>query len=164
MKESFEETFEVWWDKLKNLRNKFCRETYLAGYDQDDLEQECYFIFRQTWEHYDESYGVTFGSYYKVRLHGWRANMNRKVNQRQNVLLEDETGYEDESINIENQIIGKILCEKGLGLLNEGEYELINAYYIKEESLKSIAQRLGLNYKTAENRKKKALEKLRECL
>ncbi|WP_054741749.1 hypothetical protein [Cellulosilyticum ruminicola] len=114
MKESFEKTFEIWWEKLKNLRNKFCRETHLVGYDQDDLQQECYFLFRQAWESFDESYGVTFGSYYKVKLHGWRANMNRKVNQRQTVLLEDETGYEDESIDIENQTIGKILCEKGL--------------------------------------------------
>lgn len=164
MKQSIEYAFEMWWEKLKNLRNKFCRETYLAGYDKEDLEQECYFIFRKAWENYDESLGVTFGTYYRVKLHGWRANMNRKINQRQPTLLEDETGYEDESINIENQIIGKILCEKGLGLLDETEYELINAYYIKEEPLKTIAQRLELNYKTAENRKRKALEKLRECL
>ncbi|WP_083461357.1 sigma factor-like helix-turn-helix DNA-binding protein [Cellulosilyticum ruminicola] len=38
------------------------------------------------------------------------------------------------------------------------------AYYIRGETLKNIAKRLELNYKTAENRKRKALEKLRKSL
>lgn len=164
MKQSVENAFEMWWEKLENLRHKFCRETYLAGYDKEDLEQECYFVFREAWENYDESLGVTFGSYYKVRLHGWRANMNRKINQRQAVLLEDETGYEDEGICIENEVISKILCERGLSQISGKDYELIYAYYIKEEPLKDIAERLDLKYKSAENRKKKVLDKLREIV
>ena len=72
-------TFEMWWEKLINLRNKFCRETYLIGYEREDLEQECYFIFLEACAQYDEEMEVSFPSYYKVKLYGWRANMNRKI-------------------------------------------------------------------------------------
>lgn len=162
MKPSVESAFEMWWEKLRNLRNKFCRETYLFGYEKEDIEQECYFIFRETWENYDESLGVTFGTYYRARLYGWRANMNRKIKLRQFILLEDETGYVDETISIEEKIISKMLCEKCLSVLSDIEYEIICEYYMKQMPLKVIAERLNLKYRTVENKKQKALEKLRK--
>lgn len=164
MKVSVEEAYEIWWEKVEKLRNKFCRETRLIGYEKEDLEQECYFLFREAWEHYDESMGIIFPVYYRVKLHGWRANMNRKIKLRQVTLLEDETEYADESISVENEIIRKMLCETYLSQLSEGEQELLCAYYLKQEPLKSIAQRLNLKYKSAENKKKKALDKLRKLV
>lgn len=164
METNMDKAFEIWWEKLRNLRNKFCRETYLIGYEKEDLEQECYFLFREAWEQFDEDKGISFAGYYKVKLYGWRANMTRKIKRHDTILIEDEVEFKDESIDVENDMIRKVLCEKGLSQLSEMEYEIIEAFYFKQESLKEIAERLQLTYKSVEARKRKIIEKLRVSL
>ena len=157
-------TFEMWWEKLINLRNKFCRETYLIGYEREDLEQECYFIFLEACAQYDEEMEVSFPSYYKVKLYGWRANMNRKIKRNGFSLLADEDSYSEEGVSTENETITRLVCQVGMRKLSQVEYDLIYEFYFNEKSLKEVACQLGISYKSAEKRKKQALDKLKKYI
>lgn len=159
-----------WWVKLTPLWKKFVRETYLWGYEKEDLEQECYLQLVKCLEKFDETLGVPFESYYKIQLYGWRANENRK--KRDLVSLNEEM-YEwlnelpDDRMSVETKTENKLLFEKivrELAQMKDMDRIVVTEYYIKDRSLKDIAKELDIKYKAAEFRKGKALKHLKEIL
>lgn len=153
-----------WWDKLYPLRRKFVGETLLNGFGKDDIEQECFLQLHKAIERYDPHLGVSFESYYKVVLHGWRANQNRnKINRE--IAFEPEAFclVKDERTDIERDVERKVLIEEVMHLikqLDEKEEGIIRAYYLQNKKIKEIAEEYGIAYKTVEARKKKALDRL----
>lgn len=159
-----------WWIKLTPLCKKFARETYLCGYHEDDLMQECYLQLLKCLEKYDASLGVPFASYYKIQLYGWRANQNRKKTDHLSQVadLEDEiTQIADETVNIELQTQNKILLEQNLQVLKHmkvNDQALVIGYYLQHRSLKDLAEELGIKYKSAEYKKTQAIKYLKSIL
>lgn len=156
-----------WWLKLAPTRNKFVRDTVFYSMDKNDIEQECYFQLLKALELYDESLGVPFESYYKVRLYGWRANQNRKRYISPSFIEDEALGLIDERMNLEEQIEEQVLFEKvieELSTLKEIERKIIVAYYLENKKLTEIAKALGLKYKTAESKKGEVLKKLKKRL
>lgn len=153
-----------WWDKLYPLRRKFVSETLLNGFEKDDIEQECFLQLHKAMERYDPHLGVPFESYYKVVLHGWRANQNRnKVNRE--IAFEEEAFFfvKDERTDIERDVERKLLVEEVMDLieqLEEKEQGIIKAYYLQNKKIKEIAEAYGIAYKTVEAKKKRALNRL----
>ncbi len=157
-----------WWIKLTPLWKKFVRETYLCGYEKEDLEQECYLQLVKCLEKFDEEMGVPFESYYKIQLYGWRANQNRKKRE---LLSLSEEAYQqiaekpDEQIDIEKQIENKLLFEKivsTLACMKDMDRVIVTEYYIKDRPLKEIAEKMDIKYKAAEFRKGKVLKELKK--
>ena len=157
-----------WWDRLYPLRRKFVRETHLGGLEQEDLEQECFIQLLKALEKYRPEMGVPFESYYKVVLHGWRANQNRVKARMELAFGEDGLFFvKDERINIEQDVERKMLSEevyKKLGELEQEEQIIITAYYLQNKKLADIADMLQQPYKTVERKKRIALKKLRMIL
>ncbi|MBV7271467.1 sigma-70 family RNA polymerase sigma factor [Clostridium sp. PL3] len=75
------------------------------------------------------------------------------------VLAGDED-IEEEMIKKEE----KAMLAKALRKLNEQEKEIIYWFYFEKRSLREYASLKGIYYKTAGDRKKKALRKLKKCL
>lgn len=163
------EAITYWWEKLKPLRMSFCRETYLSGYDDDDLEQECYLILVKALIQYDVSQGVPFAYYYKLQLKGWRSNMNRKTNSKfyahvGNGEVQEE---EDEKTHIEEGVITGMMAQNvliALQNLSILDQQIIVDYYIADKDIKAIAKKQGLTYKQIEYRKQKSIKQLRKWL
>lgn len=167
MEESLQVLSYEWWLKLAPLRNKFCRESKIRGYEKDDFAQESYFILVDCLRKFDPNFGVPFESYYKIQLYGWRSNENRK--QRDALLTTNgtEVEQEDEFFDLEGQSITAMLVEEVMeiiGGLTEEEQKLVVGYYLEDKQLKEIAEGLNLRYKTAEAKKRKALHKLYKIL
>ncbi|MDF2878406.1 MAG: sigma-70 family polymerase sigma factor, partial [Clostridia bacterium] len=146
------------------------RETYLWGYSQEDLMQECYLQLVKCLEKFDSSLGVPFESYYKIQLYGWRSNQNRK--KREFLSMEEDlndeiTQQSDGQVDIERQIQNKLLYEalvKELGKMKSMERALVVGYYLEDKSLKELAKVLNINYKTAEFQKSKGIKRLKALL
>lgn len=157
-----------WWEKLQPLVRKFTWETSLAGFEDDDIRQECFLLLQKALNCYKKETGISFAYYYKVMLRGWRANANRKTRCRDIAWDEEKFGLlKDERIDIENDIERKMLIEKidnVVKSLEEEERQIIVAYYFEHKKLGEIALRLGLSYKAAEYRKKGALTRLKGLL
>lgn len=158
----------VWWDKLRPLRRKFVRETFLSGLENEDIEQECYLQLQKAIERYNPDRGVPFESYYKIMIYGWRANQNRHKSRRE-VILEEENLFflQDERADVEKEVETRLLIEEvveKIELLDEKERKIIKAYYFQHTKLMDIACELGLAYKTVEAKKQQALRKLRDML
>ena len=162
MKSSYE-----WWIKLTPLWKKFVRETYLCGYDKEDLIQECYLQLVKALEKFDENFGVPFESYYKIQLYGWRANQNRR--KKDSLSLTDELfeaveGISKRTSDVSQEVENKLLIEtiyQELDKMNHTDKTIVIGYYLKGRSLKEIANAIDINYKTAEFRKGKSLKRLR---
>ena len=153
-----------WWDKLYPLRRKFVSETLLNGLEKEDIEQECFLQLHKAVERYNPHLGVPFESYYKVVLHGWRANQNRNKRNRE-IPVEEEVFFfiKDERTDIERDVETKLLREEIMYLieqLEEKEQGIIRAFYFQNKKIKEIAEEYGIAYKTVEAKKKKALKKL----
>jgi len=153
-----------WWDKLYPLRRKFVSETLLNGLEKEDIEQECFLQLHKAVERYNPHLGVPFESYYKVVLHGWRANQNRNKRNRE-IPVEEEVFFfiKDERTDIERDVETKLLREEIMYLieqLEEKEQGIIRAFYLQNKKIKEIAEEYGIAYKTVEAKKKKALKKL----
>ena len=153
-----------WWDKLYPLRRKFVSETLLNGLEKEDIEQECFLQLHKAVERYNPHLGVPFESYYKVVLHGWRANQNRNKRNRE-IPVEEEVFFfiKDERTDIERDVETKLLREEIMYLieqLEEKEQGIIRAFYLENKKIKEIAEEYGIAYKTVEAKKKKALKKL----
>ena len=144
------------------------RETYLAGLDKDDIEQECYLQLQKAIGRYNPHLGVPFESYYKISIYGWRANQNRNKRKSEIALGEEEISYiKDERINIERDVEIQMLAEEVIGKIEELEEKekiIIKGYYLQHRTLKDIACEMGLAYKAAEAKKRRALLQLREML
>lgn len=157
-----------WWDRLYPLRRKFVRETILGGLDQDDLEQECFIQLLKALEKYRPEMGVPFECYYKVVLHGWRANQNRVRARMELAFGEDEMFFvSDERVRIEEDVETKMLLEEVRHQIDELEDEermIIESYYLQSKKLVDIASMLGKSYKMIEYKKHIILKKLREML
>lgn len=169
MEQELRDLSREWWEKLRPLRRKFSRETILGGYDQNDLEQECYLLLLEALKKFDKSLGIPFERYYKTYLHGWRANQNRKCQRRQVVLADDEDllDIEDERTNIMREVESDILFHQILECmteLKELEQQLIISYYLQNKKLSQVAIELGLTYRAAEYRKEEVLKKIRKKL
>lgn len=166
MNKTMIELSNEWWMKLAPLWKKFARETWLCGYDKEDLMQECYLMLVKCLEKYDEGAGVPFESYYKIQLYGWRANQNRK--KREVLSINDELYDEivqspDPKVNLETQVEDRILFQKiikELEKMEELDRRIVKEYYIQDKPLKRIAEEIGIKYKAAEFRKGKALKAL----
>lgn len=164
MEEEQELQVLIWWEKLQPLVKKFVRETFIAGFDNDDIRQECFLQLHKAMQRYDENTGISFAYYYKVVLCGWRANENKK-NRNLEISYEEEqlVLLAKERTEMENNVEGKILIEqirKELADLEEVERKIILAYYFENKKLKEIALELGIPYKTLEYKKKGAIHKL----
>lgn len=157
-----------WWEKLTPLRRKFVRETILGGLEKEDLEQECFIQLHRAVERYNPELGVPFESYYKIALYGWRANQNRVKARKELAFGDEEFAFmQDERVDVEKDVEEKILAEeviRSLELLEEKERRIIEAYYFKRMKMLEIANALEMPVRTAQNKKKKALNKLREIL
>lgn len=159
-----------WWIRLTPLCKKFARDTYLLGYSQEDLMQECYLQLVKCLEKFDSSLGVPFESYYKIQLYGWRSNQNRK--KREFLSMEDDLGGQmtqqpDEKVDIERRIQNKLFYEhivKELGKMKSMERALVVGYYLEDKSLKELAKVLNIKYKTAEFQKSKGIKRLKALL
>lgn len=165
MKEEQGILLAYWWDKLYPLRRKFVGETLLKGFEKEDIEQECFLQLHKAIERYNPHMGVPFESYYKVILHGWRANQNRSKINREIAFEEEEFFFmKDERTDIERDVEKKLLVEEVMHLieqLEEKERGIIKAYYLQHKKIKEIATQYGIAYKTVEAKKKKALSRLR---
>lgn len=168
MKEEQGILLAYWWDKLYPLRRKFVGETLLKGFEKEDIEQECFLQLHKAIERYNPHMGVPFESYYKVILHGWRANQNKsKINRE--VVFEEEAFFfmKDERTDIERDVEMKLLVEEVMELieqLEDKERGIIKGYYLQGKKIKEIANQYEMGYKTVEARKKKALSILREMI
>ncbi|MDF2614088.1 MAG: sigma-70 family polymerase sigma factor [Clostridia bacterium] len=159
-----------WWVKLTPLWKKFARETYLCGYDKEDLVQECYLQLINALEKFDEALGVPFESYYKIQLYGWRANQNRKKRECLSLSEEDYQQLSekpDGELSVEEQVENQLLFEavqRELTEMKSIDESIITKYYIESKPLKEIAKELNIKYKSAEFRKGKMIKQLREKL
>ncbi len=153
-----------WWDKLYPLRRKFVSETLLNGFEKEDIEQECFLQLHKAMERYNPHLGVPFESYYKVVLHGWRANQNQNKRNREIAVGEEAFFFlKDERTDIEREVEKKLLMKEAVALINELEEKeqgIITAFYLQNKKIKEIAEEYGMAYKTVEAKKKKALSQL----
>ncbi len=126
-------------------------------------------------EKYDGTTGVPFESYYKIMLYGWRSNENKK---RKVLFVEDDTVFNDNSMfgenvgsagvaqgegSVESQIERKIILEKLFREIDKLDYmekEIVIGYYLRNQSIKVIAEKLGFTYKKVEYKKAVILKKL----
>ena len=153
-----------WWDKLYPLRRKFVSETLLNGLEKEDIEQECFLQLHKAMERYNPHLGVPFESYYKVVLHGWRANQNQNRRNREIPVGEEVFFFlKDDGADIEREVERKLLGKEAVEVikqLEEKEQGIIRAYYLQDKKIKEIAEAYGIAYKTVEAKKKKALKRL----
>ena len=165
MKEEQLQLANEWWLKLRPLIKKFVRETFLDGFEKDDLLQECYIKLIQAMEKYDPHMGVPFESFYKIQLYGWRSNQNKK--KRVNFIGEYESEgilIIDEQANVEEMVINKERLERvmqAMNKLSQMEKKMIMAYYIQNKSMVDIAKEEKINYRTALSRKGEAIRKIK---
>ena len=157
-----------WWDKLSPLRKRFINETYIGGFEKEDIEQECFLLLHKALEQYDPQLGVPFESYYRVVLYGWRSNERRRRGNTEIACEEEVFGFlVDERVNVERDVERKLVEEdvrRFIKGLDEKEKEVIMAYYFQHKTMKEIAEAKNVSYRTIEGRKKRALYKLGELL
>ena len=75
-----------------------------------------------------------------------------------------EEMFPDPALNVEEEIIAKVMSEKlhdCLALLPESDRELLHALYFEGQSERQLCKKLGVGQKTVNDRKRKALGKLR---
>ena len=156
---------DCWWEKLQPLVRKFIKETFISGYDEEDIRQECFLQLHKALQRYDEGSGISFAYYYKVVLCGWRANENKK-NRGCEISYDEEILVfliENDRTNIEYDIERKMLLEEIkelMGTLEDREKQIILAYYLENKKLKDIAVELGFSYKKTQHIKERAIHKL----
>ena len=161
------ELASIWWEKMKPLVNKFVRETILAGFDKDDIRQECYMIMSKAVVNYKKESNVPFESYYKIILYGWRSNQNKKHKL---IFFGEQEGLnegKDIGVNVEREIEKKIIYSKvidEINKLNDIDREIVIKYYMENKSIKEIADKLGVTYKSVEYKKGVIIKKLRKSL
>jgi RNA polymerase sigma factor (sigma-70 family) len=132
--------------------------------------QECYLQLVKCLEKFDSSLEVPFESYYKIQLYGWRSNQNRKKREflsQQQESNDEITQQIDEEADTQKQVERKCFYEavmKELRHMQPTEQTLVIGYYLQNKSLKELAKVMGINYKTAEFRKGKALRQLKILL
>lgn len=156
---------DYWWDKLQPLVRKFVKETFISGFDEEDIRQECFLQLHKALQRYDEGLGISFAYYYKVVLCGWRANENKK-NRGCEISYDEEILVfliDNDRTNVEYDIERKMLLEevkKLIEALEARERQIILAYYLENKKLKDIAVELGLSYKKTQHIKDRAIHKL----
>ena len=80
---------------------------------------------------------------------------------------ESNSCYPDNRVNVEDQVLKNELeneLASSLSRLSKEEFELIDAIYYKNISLRNYASKIGISHKGLEKRREKMLEKLKEEL
>lgn len=157
----------VLWDRLKPLCLKWVNKFNKEQEDIEGLYQETYMILLKAIEAYDLSQGKKFESYFKILLYRWGYNYQHKKKE---VLLmrEEEDGRDhriDEDACTEAQGILNIQLEKlykALKYLEQDEYELLVAFYVRQERIKEISRRKGVSEQAIESRKRRLLKKIKK--
>ncbi len=145
-------------------------------YDQyDDLIQEGYEVILRCIREYDASKGVHFLGYVKLTLRFHYLNkhktdrstvsLNQELYKGEDVELIDI--LEDSSISQEENIIKKENIDElwtSILQLTERQRDIVILYYIEKKSLRTIADKYGISYRTVINTKTVALNKLKSLM
>lgn len=158
------------WMLFKPLIKKYLYTMAYNSYELEDLEQQSFILLINTLDTFDETRGVTFGAYYKMKLRSYRSLMCRKKT--------DVTSWSDEiehqlyeqadtTVDIEKAFEDKE-CHKKLikemSLLEERDRQILRKYYLEWKSLKCISEELHTTYKAVACRKDRALRQLKQRL
>ncbi|HHV38341.1 MAG TPA: sigma-70 family RNA polymerase sigma factor [Tepidimicrobium sp.] len=156
--------------KLKPLVLSSIRRYYNRKELYDDLIQEGYEVILKAMEDYDPDRGVYFLGYVKAMLkyryigkHRERQlySLNLEVDDSGRELVDLIQGKEDPTSDVlDKEVREKLFC--ALGHLAPRQREVIIYFYIHDLSMREIAKRLGIAYRTVVNTKARAIEKLRE--
>lgn len=162
---------------LNRLRPLIIRKIQKYYYNKEqfqDLVQEGYETVLECIKDYDEKRGVHFLGYVKTMLkykyldkHKERtyASLNTPIGEDKEDEWIDllESGDKEQVEVVIDKETNDELREALLTLTNR-QREVTLLFYIKGLSMKEIAERLGISYRTVVNTKTRALEKLREQL
>jgi RNA polymerase sporulation-specific sigma factor len=158
-------------EKLNPLIISSIRRYYNKIMDYDDLIQEGRLVVLECIKDYDESKGVYFLGYVKIKLKFLYLNKHKeKITLSLNTSIgEDE---DQELIDVLESEDGEILEEilkteeleeirYALASLTERQREVIIYFYFEGYSIPEIAKRMGVTYRTIVNTKTNALEKMK---
>lgn len=144
--------------------------------DFSDLVQDGYLKIIECLEEYDSSKGVHFLGYVKSKLKFLYLEKNRiykdSISLNINVYGDNDSTellelVEDVGINIEKDFENKesvVLLNKAFNYLSYRERQVVFMNYVKRMNMYSIADKLGIAYRTVVNIKVKALNKLKVTL
>ena len=144
--------------------------------DFSDLVQDGYLKIIECLEEYESSKGVHFLGYVKSKLKFLYLEKNRlykdNISLNINVSKDNDSTellelIEDVGINIEKDFENKelvVLLNKAFNSLSYRERQVVFMNYVKRMNMYSIADKLGIAYRTVVNIKVKALNKLKVTL
>lgn len=152
------------------------KKYYYKNDDFYDLVQDGYIKILESLDLYDKDKGVHFLGFVKSKLKYYYLSKNRKDKEiiSLNQIINDNSErnellnlLEDTNVNIENSFINNELnklLHEALSTLSVREREVIVMCYFKKMNMYSIADKLGIAYRTVVNTKVNAINKLRKNL
>ena len=159
---------QMLWERFRPLCLKWVSKFDKEQEDIEGLYQETYLIMLKALKDYDVDQKKNFESYFKIVLYRWGYNYQHK--KKEQLVLSKEEGE-----NLENQIDERACTEAqgmlnlqiakldiALQALNQDDYELIIALYVKGERIKAISEQYGVSYIAIESRKRRILKKIKK--
>jgi RNA polymerase sporulation-specific sigma factor len=165
-------------DHLKPLLYSTIKR-YAWGLDKEEMLQEASLCLLEGIQEYDESKGIPFLAYIKVRLKFYIYNQSRKqrvtysLNTSANASLDGDESQDfldlvvDDRLDLVDSILHseqKASVHAALNQLEPRLRQVILLHYFNRTSLKEIAKQQGVSYKTILRWKDKALAILEDFL
>ena len=160
--------------KLKPLILTSIKKYYNKVGEYDDLVQEGYEIILEGIEEFDETKGVHFLGYIKLKLKYHYLNKYKKVENYCSL----NTPIGDGEIEILDTIEGEEIdpldnllqletgedLRKAINFLTKRQKQIIIEFYINQLSIPEIAQKLNISYRTVVNTKINAINNLKKTM
>lgn len=170
-----EEAFEEIVNRFKGFIYKICKETYIAGYDTDDLLQIGYTTLIKAVQKFDLNKNNNFTAYATSAI---KNNFYYEIRQKSRYNAETSLNKElDEGIEFIENIVSEEDVEKefllkesikelnnALMKLSPNERELIQHVYFNNGTLKEYARLKNMNYVTCTKLKERILKKLKKLI
>lgn len=135
--------------------------------DYDDLVQEGIVVLLESIYSYDETYGVYFLGYLKLRLRYYylarRELRDLSLNDRNEYGIEYQELIEDD-LDLEELVLDKeegSFLRESLKKLSRRESLIVGKFYFEGLTLGEIAEELDLSYQTVANLKHRGMKKLK---
>ncbi|HHY83802.1 MAG TPA: sigma-70 family RNA polymerase sigma factor [Clostridiales bacterium] len=148
---------------------------HAAGPDWEDLLQEAALVILEGIRDYNETTGIPFLAYIKIKLNFHIYNLCRRQRKKEfynnsfyNISPEsNEVDPMDLIVDETNDTLGYVLkreqaaaVKEALESLDLKHRQVIILYHFKKLSLREIAKKLGVSYRTAQRYKAKAEERM----
>lgn len=154
---------------------KSALSTYIKGYDMEDLIQIGEMSIIKAVNMFDDLKSSSFITYVTNSIKQNFYNLIRKNIRSVSVCSLNSANKEGFEIidslvseeNIEDDFIKEeenMDLKRALSLLNEQDKEIIYCFYFQKKTLEQYRKEKGIGYRTAVDRKKRALGKLRKIL